>query len=108
MHSPEDIERAIDALSPQQLTEFYAWIDEHRAARTPSEMSIFEQGLGLFGNPEDAELLDEVVESAYEERRRPTRTAVVEIKGAISIKGLLANTDKERIHQVPRQADTAL
>jgi hypothetical protein len=25
----------------------------------------------LFGSPEDAALLDEVVQSAYEERRRP-------------------------------------
>jgi hypothetical protein len=30
--------------------------------------SVFEQGLGLFGSPHDAALLDEV---AYEERRRP-------------------------------------
>jgi hypothetical protein len=33
--------------------------------------SVFEQGLGLFGSPEDAALLDEVVSIAYEERRRP-------------------------------------
>ncbi|MGA3024475.1 MAG: hypothetical protein ABSF98_06885 [Bryobacteraceae bacterium] len=35
--------------------------------------SVFEQGLGLFGSPEDAALLDEVVSIAYEERRRPSR-----------------------------------
>jgi hypothetical protein len=35
--------------------------------------SIFEQGLGLFGSPEDAALLDEVVSIAYQERRRPTK-----------------------------------
>jgi hypothetical protein len=32
---------------------------------------VFEQGLGLFGSPEDAALLDEVVSMAYEERPRP-------------------------------------
>lgn len=35
--------------------------------------SVFEQGLGLFGSPEDAALLDEVVSIAYEERRRPSK-----------------------------------
>jgi hypothetical protein len=40
----------------------------HLAGRT-----TFEQGLGLFGSPEDAALLDEVVSIAYEERRRPTK-----------------------------------
>jgi hypothetical protein len=37
--------------------------------------SVFEQGLGLFGSPEDAALLDEVVSIAYEERRRPSKAA---------------------------------
>jgi hypothetical protein len=31
------------------------------------------EGLGLFGSPEDAQLLDEVVTMAYEERRRPSK-----------------------------------
>jgi hypothetical protein len=39
--------------------------------------TVFEQGLGLFGSPEDAALLDEVVAIAYEERRRPTGSSVV-------------------------------
>lgn len=34
--------------------------------------SIFEQGLGLFGSPEDSALLDDVVSIAYQERRRPS------------------------------------
>jgi hypothetical protein len=34
--------------------------------------SVFEQGLGMFGSPEDAALLNEVVSVAYEERRRPS------------------------------------
>ena len=38
----------------------------------PATKTIFEQGLGLFGSPEDAALLDEVVAIAYEERRRPS------------------------------------
>jgi hypothetical protein len=37
----------------------------------PVAQTVFEQGLGLFGSPEDAALLDEVVTFAYEERRRP-------------------------------------
>jgi hypothetical protein len=36
----------------------------------PATETVFEQGLGLFGSPEDAALLDEVVAIAYEERRR--------------------------------------
>ncbi|HEV2690632.1 MAG TPA: hypothetical protein VGV35_18885 [Bryobacteraceae bacterium] len=35
--------------------------------------TVFEQGLGLFGSPEDAALLDEVVSIAYDERRRPSK-----------------------------------
>jgi hypothetical protein len=38
--------------------------------------SVFEQGLGLFGSPEDAALLDDVVNMAYEERRRPSKRNV--------------------------------
>jgi hypothetical protein len=49
--------KALDALSEKEA-----------AGRT-----VFEQGLGLFGSPEDAALLDEVVSIAYEERRRPTK-----------------------------------
>jgi len=43
------------------------------AATSAAAGSVFEQGLGLFGRPEDAALLDEVVSLAYEERRRPSR-----------------------------------
>ena len=41
-----------------------------------SEGTVFEDGLGLFGSPEDAALLDEVVALAYEERRRPSEPAL--------------------------------
>ena len=39
---------------------------------SPRAGTVFQQGLGLFGSPEDAALLDEVVAIAYEERRHPT------------------------------------
>jgi hypothetical protein len=70
----QDIERAIDALPPHELAELYAWLDQHRAQNAvESGATVFEQGLGLFGSPDDATLIDEVVHIAYEERRRPSR-----------------------------------
>lgn len=72
----QDIERAIDSLKPQELAEFYTWLDRHRPAGiVKPDVTVFEQGLGLFGSPEDAALMDEVVDLAYEERRRPSRPA---------------------------------
>jgi len=70
----QDIERAIDALPPQELAELYAWLDRHRSqSAAPLGATVFEQGLGLFGSPDDAALIDQVVHIAYEERRRPSR-----------------------------------
>jgi hypothetical protein len=67
----QDIERAIDALPPQELAELYAWLDHHRSPNAAqSSATVFEQGLGLFGSPDDAALIDEVVHIAYEERRQ--------------------------------------
>src|SRR5882762_2476063 len=40
---------------------------------TKTPQTVFEQGLGLFGSPEDAALLDEVVSIAYKERHRSAR-----------------------------------
>jgi hypothetical protein len=76
LNTIQDIERAIDALPPQELAKLYAWLDRHRPpeATNASQASVFEQGLGLFGSPSDAGLLDDVVRLAYEERRRPSRT----------------------------------
>ena len=54
----EFIGRAIERLAPQE--------PDLAPART-----VLEQGLGLFGSPEDTALLDEVVMLAYEERRHP-------------------------------------
>ena len=71
-NSVQDIERAIAELTPQQLAERYAWLDRHRSVdANMAGAGVFEQGLGLFGSPTDAALLDEVVQMAYEERRRP-------------------------------------
>ena len=72
-NSLQEIERAIDELSPRQLAELYAWLDRHRSVHmSRTDASVFEQGLGLFGTAEDAALLDEVVMMAYEERRHPS------------------------------------
>lgn len=72
MSSLQEIERAIDGLKPQELEELCAWLDQQRSiALRRAESTVAEQGLGLFGSPEDAALLDEVVQLAYEERRRP-------------------------------------
>jgi hypothetical protein len=46
---------------------------EASAVNSTAGRSVFEQGLGLFGSPEDAALLDEVVAIAYEERRRSSK-----------------------------------
>lgn len=54
----------LDALVRQVL------IDRQPANDSAEER--FERGLGLFGSPGDAALLDEVVAIAYQERRRPT------------------------------------
>ena len=76
LNSVQEIERAIKALPPQELARLYAWLDEHRppqAISDKSDSTVFEQGLGLFGSPDDAALVDEVVQMAYEDRRRPSR-----------------------------------
>jgi hypothetical protein len=49
-------------------------LEEHTAEDAELEHkapTVFEQRLGLFGGPDDAALLDEVVATAYEERRHP-------------------------------------
>jgi hypothetical protein len=72
MTSLEDNERAIDGLKPRELAKLREWLDGHHSVSLPvCDASVFEQGLGLFGSSEDAKLLDEVVDLAYSERRRP-------------------------------------
>jgi hypothetical protein len=48
-------------------------IETGLSAKKSPPKTVFEQGLGLFGSPEDASLLDEVVSIAYAERRRPSK-----------------------------------
>ena len=73
MNSVQDIERAIGGLEPQELAELYAWLDRNRPTSVShAQSTVFEQGLGLFGSPEDSALLDDAVQLAYEERRRPS------------------------------------
>jgi hypothetical protein len=61
----ELIERAIACLPKRRETP--------DASSSVGRGSVFEQGFGLFGSPEDAALLDEVVSIAYEDRRRPSK-----------------------------------
>ena len=78
-----DQERAIkQAIRAGQVTPVEEFIDRALAglckggAEAPAASTgrtIFEQGLGLFGSPEDAALLDEVVSTAYQERHRPNK-----------------------------------
>ena len=56
----EALDRALDLLRVR--------LPEHRVAG-----AVFDQGLGLFGSPEDSALLDEIVSIAYQERRRPSK-----------------------------------
>jgi hypothetical protein len=59
----EFIEHAIATLPP----------DSGSGGASPTGRTIFEQGLGMLGSPEDAALIDEVVSIAYQERRRPSK-----------------------------------
>lgn len=75
---PSNIERDIQRFAQQEhITHDEAvlrLIETGLSARTPVAKTVFEQGLGLFGSPEDAALLDEIVSIAYQERRRPSKT----------------------------------
>ena len=76
---PSNIERDIERFAQQErITHDEAvvrLIETALSVRQPVPKTVFEQGLGLFGSPEDSALLDEVVSIAYEERRRPSKTA---------------------------------
>lgn len=60
--------RAIEAVALTLLEEAV-----HLPSTPQPVASVFEQGLGLFGSPEDAALLDEVTSLAYAERHRPSK-----------------------------------
>jgi hypothetical protein len=68
-----ELQRLLGLVTSLELDEF---LKIHEVVlRDPHHLSVFEQGLGMFGSTEDAALLDEVVSIAYEERRRPTQPA---------------------------------
>ena len=75
---PSNIERDLQKFAQQEhITHDEAvlrLIETGLSARKLVPKAVFEQGLGLFGSPEDSALLDEVVSIAYEERRRPSKT----------------------------------
>jgi hypothetical protein len=82
--SPDQEQAVRDAIRAGQVTSVEELIEralaglskrgEGPALSSPAgHGSIFEQGLGMFGSPEDAALLDEVISIAYEERRRPSK-----------------------------------
>lgn len=75
---PTEIEHDIQRFAQQEhITRDEAvlrLIETGLSVKKPVAKTIFEQGLGLFGSPEDSALLDEVVCIAYEERRRPSKT----------------------------------
>ena len=70
-----ELQRLLGIESSLQLDEFLKAHDvvREKANGDRKGLAVFEQGLGLFGSPEDAALLDEIVSIAYEERRRPTK-----------------------------------
>jgi hypothetical protein len=79
--SPEQEQAVRDAIRAGQLASVEQFI-ERALADLPkgsgptvsgAGQSVFEQGLGLFGSPEDTALLDDVVALAYQERRRPSK-----------------------------------
>ena len=59
---------SVDALIEQLMNERAPAANVQSQSATPT---VFEQGLGMFGSPEDAALIDEVVSLAYADRRRP-------------------------------------
>ncbi len=75
---PTEIERDIERFAEQQhITREEAvlrLIETGLSHNKPRPKNVCEQGLGLFGSPEDSALLDEVVSLAYEERRRPSKS----------------------------------
>jgi len=79
MDIPSNIEGDIQRFAQEQhITHDEAvlrLIETGLSVRRPvASKTVFEQGLGLFGSPEDSLLLDEVVSIAYDERRRPSKS----------------------------------
>ena len=74
---PSNIEREIKRFAQQHhITPDEAvirLIESGLSLGKQQTQTLFEQGLGLFGSPQDAAIIDEVVAVAYEERRRPSK-----------------------------------
>jgi hypothetical protein len=62
---------SVDALIERLMDERTASAPARK--RGQEDPTVFEQGLGLFGSPEDAALIDDVVSRACTERRRPAK-----------------------------------
>lgn len=60
--------RALEAVAATLLEEAV-----HLPSPAQPVVSVFEEGVGMFGSPTDAALLDEVTERAYAERYRPSK-----------------------------------
>lgn len=78
LNLPPQVEQAYLAEAHARGLPLDTIVQEVLIAGQPAHITgrtVFEQGLGLFGSPEDAALLDEVVSIAYEERRRPTKSS---------------------------------
>ncbi|MGA2146534.1 MAG: hypothetical protein ABSH49_16390 [Bryobacteraceae bacterium] len=80
IHLTPNQERAIEeAIRAGQVGSVEELIDRAiaglpaRGEAAPAASTAAEQGLGLFGSPEDAALLDELVAHAYAERGRPSQ-----------------------------------
>jgi len=70
---PPEIEQAYRAEAQARGLSFGEMLREVLMARYPK--ILFDQGLGLFGSPEDAALLDVTI--AHEERRRSTKSPYI-------------------------------
>lgn len=74
---PSNIDRDIERFAQEEHISHdeavLRLIETGLSVKKPAAKTVFEQGLGLFGSPEDSFLLDEVVCIAYKERRRPSK-----------------------------------
>jgi hypothetical protein len=82
IHKPELVQRVNAEIQTRRLQDADELLEQALDAldeKSPPSASpageaicpcIFEEGLGLFGSPEDVALLDELVAMAYADRRR--------------------------------------
>lgn len=77
MDIPSNLERDIQKFAQEEHISHdeavLRLIETGLSVRKSGSKDAVEEGLGLFGSPEDSALLDEVVSMAYEERRRPSK-----------------------------------